>query len=72
MPLVMFLWVLVEFHDATQEELDVFSKELSETADHVVSGRIKLNDIVDTLRDDYNCTIECGKMLKKTQEVRIP
>ena len=62
--LTLLLWVLVDRHDATQAELDVFAGELDDLTDHIASGRIKLSDITETLRDEYNCTIECGRRLR--------
>lgn len=51
--ITMMLWVLVNNHNATQEELDVFANELNYLAESIGMGYVKLRDIEETLQKEY-------------------
>jgi len=53
----LFLIVLCDKHGATHEELNIFHRELEEYADQLNKGEIKLHDVYDVLRKEYDIEV---------------
>lgn len=51
--LYMMLWVLVNNHNATKEELDIFKAEINDLADSINRGYVDWRDIAGTLEEEY-------------------
>lgn len=62
--IVMMLWNLIDKHGATYDDIATHSKELTELAGHIGSGRIKLKDIESALSVDYDTEISLSKIVK--------
>lgn len=53
----MFMTVLLDKHDAKQEDLDVFAAEVNDLCDSIDKGYINYVDLRNTLREDYHFKI---------------
>ena len=62
----IFLNVLLDKHNATQEELDVFATEVNELCDSLNQGYVNYADIHNTLREDYGF-----KLIPLTRRMKI-
>lgn len=53
----IMMTVLLDKHDAKQEELDIFSSEINELCDSINKGYVNYADVRNTLREDYRFKI---------------
>ena len=53
----IMMTVLLDKHDARQEELDIFSAEINELCDSINKGYVNYADVRNTLREDYRFKI---------------
>lgn len=49
----MFLYVLMDKHNATQDELDIFAAEVNSLAESIAGGYLSFADVRRVLTDDY-------------------
>lgn len=51
--MAMILWVLVDKHNAQPKDIKKLTEELLYLADSISKRYVSLEDIIDTLRDEY-------------------
>lgn len=54
----LFLFILKDKHDATDEELDVFRNEFHEYLDLINHGEVKIRDVKGALKFEYNTEVK--------------
>ena len=55
--MTMFLTVLLDKHNATPEELQIFYSETLNLADSIKHGYTNVNDLTRVLKDEYDITV---------------
>lgn len=56
--ILLMLYVLVDKHDASKEDLNQFAGEINYAADSVKSGFVNWNDIEKVLLDEYEIELD--------------
>lgn len=54
----LFLYALVDKHNASQEELDVFAKEVNGLAESINEGYLSFADVQNVLKKEYKFVFE--------------